>query len=77
MVCSTAFSHSSRSDREHSASNTYCDPTAQAWQNEVYERLHGELRRLHDVLGVPYYYVEWRQGLGIVFGGVSASPFGL
>lgn len=41
----------------------YCDPTATAWQNELYERLHASLKRLHDELGVPYFYVEWRAAL--------------
>jgi Fe-S-cluster containining protein len=41
----------------------YCDPTSTEWQNALYERHHAELRTLHDVLGVPYRYVEWRQAL--------------
>jgi Fe-S-cluster containining protein len=41
----------------------YCDPTATDWQQEQYETLHADLRRLHERLGVPYFYVEWRQAL--------------
>lgn len=41
----------------------FCDPTSTDWQNEAYERFHGQLTRLHEVLGVPYFYVEWRQAL--------------
>jgi len=42
----------------------FCDPTAQDWQNPVYERFLAELRTLHDRLGLPYAYMEWRAGLG-------------
>ena len=55
----------------------YCDPSAREWQNDVYERLHGDLKRLHDRLAVPYYYLEWRQALGILYPALSASGFGL
>jgi Fe-S-cluster containining protein len=41
----------------------FCDPTATGWQQEQYEQFHGKLRKLHDELGVPYFYVEWRAGL--------------
>ena len=41
----------------------YCDPTATGWQQELYERLHADLRRLHQELGVDYLYVEWRRAL--------------
>jgi Fe-S-cluster containining protein len=41
----------------------FCDATASTWQNDQYERFHAELKRLHEVLGVPYFYVEWRQAL--------------
>ena len=41
----------------------FCDPTATQWQQEQYEQFHGKLRKLHDELGVPYFYVEWRAGL--------------
>ena len=41
----------------------YCDPTAQQWQQDLYERLHADLRSLHGRLGVDYLYVEWRRAL--------------
>src|SRR5688572_7737954 len=41
----------------------FCDPTATQWQNEQYEQFHARLKRLHDDLNVPYFYVEWRQAL--------------
>ena len=41
----------------------FCDETSTAWQAEQYERLHRELKRLHDDLNVPYFYVEWRDAL--------------
>ena len=41
----------------------FCDATSTEWQNEQYERFHGELKRLHEGLSVPYFYVEWREAL--------------
>jgi Fe-S-cluster containining protein len=41
----------------------FCDPTASDWQREQYEAHHARLKRLHEELGVPYFYVEWRQAL--------------
>ncbi|MGH7214404.1 MAG: hypothetical protein ACREIT_06545, partial [Tepidisphaeraceae bacterium] len=41
----------------------FCDSTATQWQQEQYERFHAELKRLHEQLDVPYFYVEWRQAL--------------
>ena len=41
----------------------YCDPTAGDWQAAEYERYHRRLKRLHAALGVPYFYVEWRDAL--------------
>src|SRR5690606_7786325 len=32
----------------------FCDPTAQAWQQGMYEQFHARLKRLHEELGVPY-----------------------
>ena len=42
----------------------FCDASSTEWQNEAYERFHGELKALHGTLDVPYFYVEWRQALG-------------
>lgn len=41
----------------------FCDATSTDWQNETYERFHATLKRLHEELDVPYFYVEWRQAL--------------
>ena len=41
----------------------FCDSTSDAWQHERSERLHSELKRLHETMGVPYFYVEWRLAL--------------
>lgn len=38
----------------------FCDPTAQAWQHEIYEALLRSLRSLHDRHTIPYEYAEWR-----------------
>jgi Fe-S-cluster containining protein len=46
----------------------FCDATSTDWQNRQYERLHAELKRVHETLSIPYFYVEWREalrGLGI------------
>jgi Fe-S-cluster containining protein len=51
----------------------FCDPTAAQWQNDRYEHFHATLKRLHDTLAVPYFYLEWRQALGIVFAPVVNS----
>ena len=52
----------------------FCDATSTQWQNELYERFHAELKGLHERLAVPYFYVEWRQALGEVFGSVPHNP---
>ncbi|HVT90247.1 MAG TPA: YkgJ family cysteine cluster protein [Tepidisphaeraceae bacterium] len=49
----------------------FCDSTATQWQQDQYARFHQELKRLHSELEVPYFYVEWRQGLSLA--GVQAE----
>ena len=44
----------------------FCDATATQWQNDAYEEFHARLKRLHEDLGVDYFYVEWRQALRAV-----------
>lgn len=44
----------------------FCDATARQWQEEAYERYHARLKRLHDEMGVPYFYVEWRGALRVI-----------
>lgn len=41
----------------------FCDESTTDWQQRQYERMHDRLRSLHDRLGVPYLYVEWREAL--------------
>jgi Fe-S-cluster containining protein len=41
----------------------FCDETSTQWQHDLYERLHADLRRAHEVLDVPYHYIEWRFAL--------------
>src|SRR3954454_15084375 len=41
----------------------FCDPSSTECQSEQYERLHARLKRLHEELAIPYFYVEWRQAL--------------
>jgi Fe-S-cluster containining protein len=41
----------------------FCDSTATDWQREQYERFHARLKRLHEEMDVPYFYVEWRTAL--------------
>ncbi len=54
----------------------YCDPTAQQWQQDLYERLHADLRSLHERLGVDYFYVEWRRALAALeLTGARPNPF--
>lgn len=38
----------------------FCDPTAQDWQHELYERSAKMLRELHDRFEIEYRYAEWR-----------------
>jgi Fe-S-cluster containining protein len=44
----------------------FCDSTSTEWQHEQYQAFHGRLRQLHDLLGVPYFYLEWRQALALI-----------
>lgn len=44
----------------------FCDPSAEQWMNDQYEQFHADLKRLHERLGVPYLYMEWRQALEAV-----------
>jgi Fe-S-cluster containining protein len=49
----------------------FCDPTADDWQKQQYERFHAELKQLHDRFDVPYLYVEWRAALAAL--GIDAE----
>lgn len=37
----------------------FCDRAAQSWQPELMERLHGQVRSLHESREIPYEYSEW------------------
>ena len=50
-------------DRPFGCRIFFCDPTATQWQQDQYEQFHRQLKQLHETLGVPYYYVEWREAL--------------
>lgn len=53
----------------------FCDPTSTDWQQAQYERFHAQIRELHERLGVPYLYVEWREALAAVgIAGDSSGP---
>lgn len=48
----------------------FCDPSVgsvesggDGWMEAAYERYHGRIKALHEELGVPYMYVEWRAAL--------------
>ncbi len=41
----------------------FCDESSTEWQNEQYERHHARLKRMHEEMGVAYFYVEWRAAL--------------
>ena len=45
----------------------FCDESSTDWQRRQYEFFHAELKRLHDALAVPYFYVEWRHALRVLF----------
>jgi hypothetical protein len=48
-----------RRDRPLGCRLYYCDPSAQWWQQDLYNTLHGRLRQLHASFHVPYFYAEW------------------
>ena len=50
----------------------FCDPTSQAWQQDLYESLHHQIRTLHDQAKIPYFFVEWRAALRAV--GLATPP---
>ncbi len=43
----------------------FCDEAATQWQNDLSERVHAQIRALHDRHAVPYRYGEWRELLGL------------
>jgi len=41
----------------------FCDPDAQHWQPETYERYLRAIQKIGDECGVAYHYVEWMKAL--------------
>ncbi|MGI9015172.1 MAG: YkgJ family cysteine cluster protein [Phycisphaerales bacterium] len=41
----------------------FCDSSATAWQNDLYERMHQRMIALHEEHDVEYNYGEWRAQL--------------
>jgi Fe-S-cluster containining protein len=44
----------------------YCDPRTEQPLQELFEQMHTRLKRIHDDLQIPYYYLEWRAALAII-----------
>lgn len=44
----------------------FCDRAAQSWQHDLSEAMQERIRALHDRLGAPYRYAEWRWLLALV-----------
>lgn len=42
----------------------FCDRSAEAWQQDLSERMLTRIRALHDLHGIEYRYGEWREMLG-------------
>ena len=41
----------------------FCEKGTEDWQQRTYEKFQMQLRGLHDLLGLPYDYMEWRGGI--------------
>lgn len=41
----------------------FCQEGSDGWQSERYEAFQNEMKNLHEEFGLPYRYMEWRQGL--------------
>ncbi|MCC7144946.1 MAG: YkgJ family cysteine cluster protein [Phycisphaeraceae bacterium] len=41
----------------------FCEAGTADWQQQLYERFLGDIRRLHEDRRLPYQYMEWRAGL--------------
>lgn len=50
-------------DRPFACRVFFCQEGSDAWQSEQYEAFQAQMKRLHEELGLPYHYMEWRQGL--------------
>lgn len=52
----------------------FCDPSAQHWQSDVYERYLAKLRALHGLHALEYRYLEWRAALAEARDFLAAAP---
>jgi Fe-S-cluster containining protein len=41
----------------------FCQEGSDDWQSEQYETFQSTMKNLHEKLGLPYRYMEWRSGL--------------
>lgn len=51
----------------------FCDKSAQRWQEELTEEMHGRIRAIHDRHGLEYRYGEWRAMLESMIAEESAA----
>lgn len=51
----------------------FCDPQAQAWQNEFYEARLRQLKQFMTDLGIQYRYEEWLSALSVFSAAASGS----
>lgn len=52
----------------------FCDPTADDWMKDQYERHLAALKALHLRFNIPYHYVEWRAALQALGVQINSSP---
>jgi Fe-S-cluster containining protein len=50
-------------DRPFACRVFFCQAGSDDWQGDRYEAFQLEMKRLHEELGLPYRYMEWRRGL--------------
>jgi len=50
-------------DRPFACRVFFCQEGSDDWQSEQYEAFQAKIKALHDELGLPYHYMEWRVGL--------------
>ncbi len=50
-------------DRPFACRVFFCQAGSDDWQSEQYEAFQAKIKALHNELGLPYQYMEWRTGL--------------
>lgn len=50
-------------DRPFACRVFFCQEGSDDWQSAQYEAFQSKMKKLHQQLGLPYRYMEWRQGL--------------